>query len=472
MSTETLLHPDRLFPPDEKTRALARELYFLVQNMPIISPHGHTDPLWFADNKNFSDPVSLLITPDHYILRMLYSQGLGLELFGVKKISDNGALTETEQRSVWKLFAENFYLFRGTPSAIWMKHVFYEIFQLRKEFSPATADEFFDAISSALRTDAFKPRALFERFCIEVLATTDAATDQLELHKKIKADWGKRVIPTYRPDAATDPEHEDFFNNLQILCQQTQEDTGNWRGYLNAHRQRRQFFKELGATATDHGHPSARTAALDTGAAEKLFSLILQRKHTAQDAELFRAHMLWQFAAMSEEDGLVMQIHAGAYRNHNPYIFQHYGRDKGADVPAPMEYVQSLKPLLDHFGNSTKLKLILFTLDESTYSRELAPLAGHYPCLKLGPAWWFHDSPEGMLRHRRHCLETAGFFNVTGFIDDTRAFLSIPARHDMSRRIDARLLAELVAEHRMSLSEAAETIKRITGPHAAECFRL
>lgn len=472
MSNETLLHPDRLFPVEEKTKNLARDLYALVQHAPILSPHGHTDPIWFADNKNFTDPVSLLITPDHYILRMLYSQGLGLELFGVKKFDDSSAISEAQQKSIWKLFAENFYLFRGTPSALWMRHVFHEVFGIQKEFSVESADFFFNEISSRLKLESYKPRALFERFKIAALATTDAATDDLNLHKKIKTDWGKRVIPTYRPDAATDPEHEDFFSNLALLEQQTGENVTAWSGYLNAHRKRRQYFKEHGATATDHGHPTAQTTQLSQTEAEALFSKILQKKNSTQESELFRAHMLWQFASMSLDDGLVMQLHAGAYRNHNPHIFQHYGRDKGADVPAPMEYIKSLKPLLDSFGNSTNLKLILFTLDESTYSRELAPLAGHYPCLRLGPAWWFHDSPEGMLRHRRQCMETAGFYNITGFIDDTRAFLSIPARHDMSRRIDARLLAELVAEHRLSFTEAADTIVNITGPHAAECFRL
>jgi glucuronate isomerase len=455
------LHPDRLFPAHEKVRQIARDLYSLVYNLPIISPHGHTDATWFAKNIAFSDPVSLLITPDHYILRMLYSYGIKME-----------SLFAENKRNVWKIFAKHFYLFRATPSALWMKHVFHAIFNIEKEFSEDTADYFFDQITALLATRPYLPRALFEKFNIEVLATTDAATDSLQDHAAIQTQWGKRIIPTYRPDAVVDPEHEDFFTQLTLLGELTRENIFTWQGYLSAHQLRREFFKKNGATATDHGPPSARTLQLTHTEAEFLYAKIIAKKFTVKDADDFRAHMLWQFAAMSYEDGLVMQLHAGSYRNHNPQLFQQFGRDKGADIPVQMEYTHNLKPILDSFGNEDKLQIILFTLDESVYSRELAVLAGHYPCLKLGPAWWFHDSPEGMLRHRKRTMETAGFYNVTGFIDDTRAFFSIPARHDVARRIDARLLAELVAEHRLSEEEAAATIIDITTTHAKKCFRL
>jgi glucuronate isomerase len=455
------LHPDRLFPANEKVRQIARQLYAQVYDAPIISPHGHTDPAWFAENRPFSDPVSLLITPDHYLLRMLYSQGVKME-----------SLLQSDKRAVWKLFAKYFYLFRGTPSALWMKHVFHAIFKLEKEFNEATADDFFDEITALLQTSDYFPRTLFETFNIEILATTDAATDSLQAHDIIQGEWGKRIVPTYRPDAVTDPLHEDFFSGLELLGQLTKEDTLTWQGYLNAHQSRREFFKKKGATAADHGPASPRTLQLSTQEAQRLFKKMITKQWTVKDASDFMAHMLWQFAAMSREDGLVMQLHAGSYRNHNAQLFQRFGRDKGADIPMQMEYTTHLKPLLDSFGNDNTLQMVLFTLDESSYSRELATLAGHYPCLKLGTAWWFHDSPEGMLRHRKHTMETAGFYNVTGFIDDTRAFLSIPARHDVARRIDARLLAELVAEHRLSEEEAAATIVDMTTTHAKACFRL
>lgn len=468
MKTE-LLHPDRLFPVDAKSREIARELYSLVKDAPIISPHGHTDPKWFAENTSFGDPVKLLITPDHYLLRMLYSQGISMQDMGVK--SKDGKF-ETDKRKIWKIFAKNFHLFRGTPTALWMKHVFFEVFKLERDFTVENADYFFDEMSSKLNSKEFLPRTLFERFKIEVLATTDSPVDSLENHQKIKAEWGGRVIPTYRPDAVIDPEHEDFHKNLKAFGEISKEDVYSWKGYLKAHVKRREFFKQMGATASDHGHPNARTLNLDEVSAERLFLKVTKDKFTLDEADNFRAHMLWQMARMSQDDGLVMQLHPGSFRNHNPTLFENFGRDKGADIPVSIEYTKALKPLLDSFGNSKDFRMILFTLDESTYSRELATLAGHYPCLRLGPAWWFHDSPEGMMRQRKHTFETAGFYNGTGFIDDTRAYFSIPARHDVARRIDGRLLAELVSEHRLDLKEAKELMIDITTTIARESYRL
>jgi glucuronate isomerase len=469
MTNATLLHPDRLFPSDAKTREIARELYAAVKDLPIISPHGHTDPVWFSENQSFGDPVSLLLTPDHYVLRMLYSQGISLEEMGVRTKKGEG---ESDKKKIWKIFAKNFHLFRGTPSDLWLRHVFHEVFGLDKPLTVENADFYFDEMNRKLQTKEFLPRALFERFKIEVLATTDAATDDLAAHKKIRETWGKRVVPTYRPDGVIDPEHEDFKTNLKKFAEVSGEDVYSWKGYLAAHKKRREYFKQNGATATDHGHPTAKTLALSDDQAEKLFSKITSGNFSAEDAENFRAHMLWKLAEMSEADGLVMQLHPGSFRNHNPLLFEKFGRDKGADIPQSIEYTRALKPLLDSFGNSKSFRMVLFTLDETNYSRELAPLAGHYPALRLGPAWWFHDSPEGMIRQRKQTMETAGFYNQTGFIDDTRAFFSIPARHDVARRIDARILAELVSEHRLSKAEALETIKDLTDRLAREAFRL
>lgn len=464
-----LLHSDRLFPIDSKTREMARELYEQVKTAPIVSPHGHTDPSWFSEDISFGDPVSLLIVPDHYVLRMLYSQGINMTDLGVKT---RDGIKENDKRKIWSVFAENFHLFRGTPSALWLKHVFHEVFKLEKSLNAQTADYYFDGISEKLSSPEYRARALFDRFNIEVLATTDSPVDSLNDHKKIKESWGRRVIPTYRPDAVIDPEHEDFEKNLKLFAEVSGEDVYSWNGYLSAHRNRRKFFKSMGATATDHGHPTARAVKLTDNESEALFAKIISRKFDESDAEKFRAHMLWRMAEMSQDDGLVMQLHPGSFRNHNPFLFETFGRDKGADIPMTIQYTEPLRPLLSSFGNNKNFKFILFTLDESTYSRELAPLAGHYPCLKLGPAWWFHDSPEGMIRHRKETMETAGFYNVTGFIDDTRAFFSIPARHDVSRRIDARVLAELVAEHRITMDEAKDTIRSITTTLAKEAFNL
>lgn len=464
-----LLHPDRLFPVEGKTREMARELYGLVKELPIISPHGHTDPRWFAENASFGDPVSLLIIPDHYILRMLYSQGLKLTDFGVKNKS---GVAEKDKKKIWRLFADNFHLFRGTPSALWLKHVFHHVFLIDKPLSRETADEYFEIMQSKLNSAYYLPRTLFDRFGIDILATTDAPWDSLEHHQKIREEWGRRIIPTYRPDGVIDADHEDFKQNLKVFAEASAEDVYSWRGYIEAHRKRRQFFKTMGATATDHGHPTARTLKLSDSEGERLFQRIVHEDFTSQDAENFRAYMLWKMAEMSQDDGLVMQLHPGSHRNHNAEIFRDFGRDKGADIPTAIEYTEALKPLLNSFGNSPKFKFIAFTLDEATYSRELATLAGHYPAMRLGPAWWFHDSPEGMIRHRKATMETAGFYNVTGFIDDTRAFFSIPARHDVSRRIDARILSELVSEHRLTMDEARDTIVTITSTLARESFNL
>jgi glucuronate isomerase len=470
MPKKLVLHADRLFPADPAVRAIARRLYGAVQDLPIISPHGHTDPAWFADNEPFGNAAELLLAPDHYLYRMLYSQGIPLASLGVP--SRNGP-SEANPREAWRLLARNFHLFRGTPSALWLSHVFSVVFGLEVVLEEKTADHYFDVIGAALRTDAFRPRALFERFNIEVLATTESPLDRLLQHRKIQeSGWRGRVVTTYRPDIVIDPEHEQFRGALAQFGELTGQDVHNWSGYLNAHRLRRAEFARAGATATDHGHPTARTADLGQAECERLFARVLSGQFTPDEAELFRAQMLLEMARMSLDDGLVMQIHPGAFRNHNRWVFEQYGRDKGADVPMRTEYVNALKPLLDRFGNDARLSIILFTLDETTYSRELAPLAGHYPVLKLGPAWWFHDSPEGMLRFREQTTETAGFYNTVGFNDDTRAFLSIPARHDVARRVDCSFLARLVADHRLDEDDAARVAEDLAYRLPKAAYRL
>ena len=468
------LHPDRLFPADPITRGLARELYAEVAQLPIVSPHGHTDPAWFATDAPFADAVSLLLAPDHYLFRMLYSQGIALADLGVP---GRAGPSTTDPRRAWRLFAANQPLFRGTPSAMWLDHVFAAVFGFTERLDETTADAYFDGINAALATPAFRPRALFDRFGIEVLATTESPVDTLGHHQTIQAsDWARtssgRVITAYRPDAVIDAEHEQFPDALQRFGELTGEDVMSWTGYLAAHRRRRADFITVGATSTDHGHPTAATADLSPADAERLFAVVVSGRASAAEAELFRAQMLTEMAQMSLDDGLVMQIHPGSFRNHNRPLFDSHGRDKGADIPMPTDYVRSLKPLLDRFGADPRLTLILFTLDETAYSRELAPLAGHYPCLRLGPAWWFHDSPEGMRRFRETTTETAGFYNTVGFNDDTRAFLSIPARHDMARRIDCGFLARLVAEHRLPLDDARETAGDLAYRLPKRAYRL
>ena len=464
------LHPDRLFPADPQVRSIARDLYGQVKNLPIISPHGHTDPRWFATDGAWTNATELLLAPDHYLYRMLYSQGVPLEDLGVP---DRSGVAKADPRDAWRFFASHYYSFRGTPSRIWLDHVFAELFGMDVSLDASTSDFYYDAINEALAKPEFRPRALFERFNIELLATTEGADDRLKHHRKIReSGWAGQVITTYRPDAVIDPEHDDFPDALHRFGEIASQDVMSWDGYLAAHRKRRSDFRAAGATATDHGHPTAQTADLPDVEKRALFARIVGGTWSKEDAQLFRAQMLTEMAAMSLEDGMVMQIHPGSFRNHNRSLYQRYGRDKGADIPQRIDFVHGLKPLLDRFGAEPRLSIILFTLDESTYARELAPLAGHYPCLKLGPAWWFNDSPEGMRRFRELTTETAGFYNSVGFNDDTRAFLSIPARHDVARRVDCSFLARLVTEHRMADWEAAELAPELAYGLARRAYRF
>jgi glucuronate isomerase len=462
-----LIHEDRLFPAQPGARKIARALYKHVRALPIVSPHGHTQAAWFAKNEPFPDPAKLFVQPDHYVFRMLYSQGISLDDLEI------GQPELKDARKVWRIFASHYYLFRGTPTRMWLDFAFQELFGLKERLSAKTADFYFDTISEKLRTPEFLPRALYQRFNLEVLATTDSPIDSLADHKAIRdSGWKARILPTFRPDPVVDPEFDGFAGNIKLLGEQTGEDTTTWTGYLNALRNARARFRSLGCTAADHGHPTAQTADLPASEAAELFRRVLAGNADRPQQELFRAQMLTEMAQMSLEDGLVMQIHPGSVRNHNRKVYERYGRDTGADIPRPTNYVDALRPLLDSFGNELKLTIILFTLDESTYSRELAPLAGHYPCLRLGPPWWFQDSPEGMMRFREQTTETAGFYNTVGFNDDTRAFLSIPARHDVARRMDCAYLARLVAEHRLAEDEAFEVAHDLAYGLVKKAYRL
>lgn len=453
MPTALQLNPDRFFPVDPGTRAVARAIFKKIEALPIISPHGHTVPAWFADDTPFEDATSLFLWPDHYVHRMLYSQGVTLADLG---IAPKGGTAETDRRKCWRRFAEHYYLFRGTPSRAWLDHVFATVFGFKVRLDGETADLYYDTIGEALKTPAFRPRALFKKFNIEVLATTEGAIDTLKQHEKIRATWDGRVVTTFRPDDVADPDREDFTANVEKLGELTGENIHEWKGYLKALANRREFFRAHGATATDHGFPTAKTADLPEIECQRLLDNALRGHVHVGEAEAFRAQMLTEMAQMAADDGMTMQIHPGAWRNHNPWLFENFGRDRGADIPYRIDYVEPLKPLLDRFGNRSDLTIILFTLDETNYAREMAPLAGHYPCLKLGPAWWFYDSPEGMMRYFRAVTETAGFYNTVGFNDDTRAFLSIPARHNLYRRVASAYLAELVTTHRLDEAEAAE----------------
>ncbi len=455
------LNPDRALDPDPTIRALARDLHAEVRDLPLVCPHGHVDPRLLGDpDASFGSPADLLIIPDHYVTRLLYSQGISLEALGVPRL-DGGAV-ETDHRRVWRLFAENYHLFRGTPTGYWLTDELAEVFGVQEKLTAETADAIYDQLAARLADSAYRPRALFERFNIEILCTTDGPADSLEWHQKLLQDgWGvnpttgqPRVRPTFRPDGVVNLDRPDWRAQLDRLSDVWGREIVSYRLLLDALSDRRAFFVTMGARATDHAALTADTGSLTPEDAEAIFARALRGVATADDARRFTGHMLMEMARMSTEDGLVMQLHVGSYRNHNPFVFERFGPDKGADIPVATEWTRELKPLLDRFGNDSRLTLILFCLDESSYSREMAPLAGHYPALRLGPPWWFFDSLAGMRRYFDRVMETAGPANTAGFNDDTRAYPSIPARHDLWRRSAANWIAGLLARHLIDEADA------------------
>ncbi len=468
---ELKLDENRFFDPEPSVRRVARELYEAVRDLPLVCPHGHTDPAWFAENQPFPDPAELFIMPDHYVFRMLYSQGIPLERLGIPP--RDGSPVETDRRQIWQLFADHFYLFRGTPTSVWLNHAFHEVFGVREALTGESAMRIYDWIAEKLRQPEFLPRALFARFNIEVLTTTDAADSELVHHQAIRdSDWEGHVIPCFRPDGLIKIDRPDWGANLERLSRVSGIDMGSYADYLRALEARRVFFKQLGAVSTDHDAFVPYTEELSPAEAETIFQRALGGKLQQHDAPRFEAHMLMEMARMSVEDGLVMQIHPGSFRNHNRPLFEKFGPDKGCDIPVQTEFTRNLHALLNKYGNDPRFTLIVFTLDESTYSRELAPLAGHYPALRLGPAWWFHDSIEGMRRFRQRVTETAGIYNTAGFNDDTRAFPSIPARHDLARRMDCNFLANLVARHIVTMAEAHEMARDLAYNLVKQAYRL
>ncbi|MGH9801605.1 MAG: glucuronate isomerase [Blastocatellia bacterium] len=473
MVTDKLNLPvDRYFDPDPKQKEIALHLYCQVAAKPLVCPHGHVDPRMFADpDYQFGTPTELLLIPDHYIFRMLYSQGIALESLGVPRA--DGGEVESDHRKIWQIFADNFYLFCGTPTGMWLANELQDVFGVTDKLNSANARKIYDQIADCLTKPEFRPRRLFERFNIEVLATTDAAADTLEHHKAIKASgWKGRIVPTFRPDGVVNIDRPDWRANIVELGKICGYEISSYKKLIEALESRRAFFKSMGATATDHAALTPFTCELTDAEAGAIFQRALAGKATEEDATRFTGHLIVQNARMSTEDGLVMQFHPGSFRNHNPVVFEKFGYDKGCDIPVSSDFTRSLKPLLEGFGNDARLTMILFTLDETTYSRELAPLAGHYPALKLGPPWWFNDSLNGMRRFRDLAMETAGLYNTAGFNDDTRAFPSIPARHDLARRVDANWIAGLVVRGIIDLDDADEMIHDAAYRLAKRAYRF
>ncbi len=473
-SDELYLPEDRFFGPDGRQKAAAQYLYNTITNLPLICPHGHVDPRLFADpDASLGNPAELFIVPDHYVFRILYSQGIPLESLGVPARLGSGVEVEQDPRKIWQLFAENYYLFRATPTGLWLNYALRYLFEVRQKLNGKTAQEIYDQVAEKLASPEFSPRRLFERFHIEALATTDAAHEPLTAHGKIRdSGWKGRIIPTFRPDGVINLDAPGWRENVQALEQVSGIGTGDYHSFIQALEERRAAFKALGATASDHAVLQPVTARLEDREAASIYQQALRGKVDEVDAHRFGAHMLMEMARMSVEDGLVMQLHPGSLRDYNRQIFERFGRDMGADIPIAIEFTRSLRPLLDAYGNDTRFQLVLFTLDESAYSRELAPLAGHYPSVKLGPPWWFFDSLNGMQRFFDSVIETAGLYNTVGFNDDTRAFASIPARHDLWRRASANWLAGLVVRGILELDDAEQMAAEMAYGLAKKGYQL
>ena len=467
-----VLDDDRLLPTDPTERAVARELYQQVRSLPIVSPHGHVEAAVFADDVPFTDPAQLLVTPDHYVTRMLHSQGVPLEALGVPR--RDGGPVETDGRTIWRTLCAHWHLYRGTPSRLWLEQELAELFDVRVRPSAGTADEVYDAIAERLATPAFRPRALYERFGLEVLATTDSPLSTLEHHRRLREDpgWSGRVVPTFRPDSLVEVLSSGWAERVAELGALTDADPTTYRGFVTALEERRAAFAAMGATATDHGHLTADSAPLTDAEAGRVFARALAGTATATDAAAFRAHMLGEFARMSCEDGLVMQLHPGVHRNYDDAVFERFGADVGFDIPEATDYGRALQPLLTRYGSHPGLTLVLFTVDETSFSRQIAPLAGVYPSVRIGAPWWFLDAPSAMRRFREATVETAGLYNTAGFVDDTRALCSIPARHDVARRIDCGFLAGLVAQGLLAADEAAQTAVDLTYTLPRAVFKL
>lgn len=464
--------PDRLFPVDSETRAIARRLYERVADSPIISPHGHVDPRLLLDNTAFPDPAELLLRYDHYVTRLIHASGVPLHELGVPDLT--GENPTASARDAWRVFCRNWHLFAGTASGYWLRHEFTELFGLTEQPDAENADRLFDQISAVLATDEFRPRALFERFGIEVLATTDDPMDDLAAHKALADDpsFRGRVLPTFRPDAYLNPAAPSFAANVERLAQWNGSAVDDFHGYIGALEGRRRYFIEHGAVSADHGVLQPLTIDIDEAEAASLFTRAVRGQLSPDEATVFQGHMLLQSARMSVEDGLVMTVHPGVFRNHSAATFDRFGPDTGHDVPVRTGYVDALRPLLARYGNIPDFHIVLFSVDETSYSREIAPLAGFYQSLYIGAPWWFLDAPDAVLRFRSAVTETAGFYRSSGFIDDTRAFLSIPARHDMSRRLDASFLARLVREGRFEEETAAQIAVDLVETMPRKVFKL
>lgn len=472
MTQPLTLHPDRLFPAEPQTRAVARKLYEQVKDLPIISPHGHVPPAWIADDIPFKNATDLLLTPDHYVNRVLHGQGVDLGDLGVPVGRTD--FTDEQAREAWRIFSSHYELFRGTPMKYWMDMELVEVFGINQRPCAENADEVYDAINAQLASDAFKPRALLKQFNISFLATTDDPLDDLEHHGKLAADdsVATAVVPTFRPDKYLEAGRDDWNALIDALGEKSGHNTDTFAGWVLAMENRREFFKSMGAVSSDHAHLDLGTQPLPATEAASVYARARRREASADETDALRRTFMFEMARMASEDGLVMTLHPAVARNHHQATFERFGADVGGDIPVAIEVVEALRPMLNAFGTNPNFRVILFGQDETVYSREVGPLAGFYPSVYVGPPWWFIDAPDAIMRWRKSVTEYGTFYKTTGFVDDTRAFMSIPARHDLSRRVDSAYLAGLVVQHRLELDEAQELARAFVVDLPRKAFNI
>ncbi|MEN9954281.1 MAG: hypothetical protein RL028_883 [Actinomycetota bacterium] len=469
MNKAQSLDSNRLLVSAGTDSAIALELYGEIRDLPIISPHGHVDPNLFVRNEKFESPTDLFIYHDHYITRLLHADGVSM--VELRKPQSDADLSHA--KNAWLKFFERWAMFAGTASGYWFQESLQTVFGITQEPSAENALAIFEQIALELARDEMSPIELLKSFNIEFLATTDDPCDDLAAHSILNGDAGlaTRFAPTFRPDFYIDPRTEDWLERVQRICTMTSQ-LVNHKGLVEALWLRRVFFKSQGAVSVDIGAATAFTTVLPTADAEALFEKAKAGTISEAEALLYRGNMITEMVRMSCEDELVITLHVGVHRNHSAPTLEKFGRDTGHDLPIQAEFVQNLKPVLDLYGLHPNLTLILFSLDESTWGREIAPLASFYPSVRIGAPWWFLDAPDSATRFREATVEIAGFYRGSGFIDDTRAFLSIPARHDMARKVEAAFLAKLVTQGRISIETARKIVTDIVVAIPKRAFKL
>ncbi len=452
----TICHADRLFPADLSTRMLARRLYESVRGLPLVCSGVVADPSWFAENPALPDPAQVFVQSDRQVWAILRGHGVAPGQLGV---ADDGASIAGDPASVWKVFAANYHAFRGTPTRLWHDHAFSTLFGLNERLSADNSDRFYTRVAECLAKPEFRPRALFQRFNIELLSALATPFDSLDPYLAARGSLKGRLVPTYCPDRLVDANNPGFITALDRFAELTSTDAWTWKGYLDAHRQRRAQFKSAGALAISQFALAARTADLPAEDAEKLFAKIVSRDFSPAEGDLFRAQMATEMARMSLDDGLVLQLHLDTPPVHDPE----------QKVPPPMPSVDGLLPLLQRFRGEPGLRVVACQDGLSAQADELARLASEYACLFVSAGG--SGGSEPMRRFRAMSFQNAAFYKTLNALQGQR-FIALAALTDAIRRLDCAFLAEFVVAHRLDEDEAHAMAKDVAYGISKKVYHL